>query len=106
MVMVANKKTQKQMSDDLNLFLGSNTDKFTTWLHQLLTKLQSITAGKSHGDISSQGLSQDTYSLSFGQAVSWNPPFWTGKILYEDFLILAFLGVWRRWVAKFGRENS
>ena len=52
MVMVANKKTQKQMSDDLNLFLGSNTDKFTTWLHQLLTKLQSITAGKSHGDIS------------------------------------------------------
>ncbi|ESO00782.1 hypothetical protein HELRODRAFT_82696 [Helobdella robusta] len=32
MVMVANKKTQKQMDDDLNLFLGPNTTKFTTWL--------------------------------------------------------------------------
>ena len=31
MVMVANKKTQQQMTDDLNLFLGVNTEKFTTW---------------------------------------------------------------------------
>jgi hypothetical protein len=32
MVMVANKKTAAQMSDDLNLFLGNNTLKFTSWL--------------------------------------------------------------------------
>ena len=31
MVMVANKKTFSQMTDDLGLFLGSNTTKFTTW---------------------------------------------------------------------------
>ena len=31
MVMVANKKTKEQMTDDLNLFLGNNTEKFTTW---------------------------------------------------------------------------
>jgi hypothetical protein len=31
MVMVANKKTKEQMTDDLSLFLGKNTDRFTTW---------------------------------------------------------------------------
>ena len=31
MVMVANKKTKEQMTDDLNLFLGNNTEKFTSW---------------------------------------------------------------------------
>ena len=44
MVMVANKKSQFQMSEDLGLFLGTNTEKFTTWLHGLLQKLQSITS--------------------------------------------------------------
>ncbi|KAK7479764.1 hypothetical protein BaRGS_00028944 [Batillaria attramentaria] len=44
MVMVANKKSLTQMTDDLSLFLGTNTDKFTTWLHGLLVKLQSITS--------------------------------------------------------------
>lgn len=44
MVMVANKKSQSQMSMDLNLFLGTNTDKFTSWLHGLLAKLQSLTS--------------------------------------------------------------
>lgn len=42
MVMVANKKTKKHMSDDLSLFLGQNTDKFTSWLHNLLNKLQTL----------------------------------------------------------------
>lgn len=32
MVMVANKKTKLQMTEDLNLFLGDNTEKFTEWL--------------------------------------------------------------------------
>lgn len=34
MVMVANKKTSQQMADDLSLFLGNNTIKFTAWYHQ------------------------------------------------------------------------
>ncbi|XP_067680315.1 zinc finger CCCH domain-containing protein 14-like [Haliotis asinina] len=44
MVMVANKKNSLQMTEDLNLFLGSNTEKFTTWLHNLINKLQSISS--------------------------------------------------------------
>ncbi|KAL4618118.1 zinc finger CCCH domain-containing protein 14 [Arapaima gigas] len=32
MVMVANKKNAQQMADDLSLFLGNNTIKFTVWL--------------------------------------------------------------------------
>ncbi|XP_023931624.1 zinc finger CCCH domain-containing protein 14-like [Lingula anatina] len=47
MVMVANKKTKEQMADDLSLFLGNNTEKFTSWLHSLLTKLKAITSGNS-----------------------------------------------------------
>lgn len=44
MVMVANKKTESQMTEDLSLFLGHNTDKFTSWLHGLLVKLQSLSS--------------------------------------------------------------
>ncbi|XP_046355897.2 zinc finger CCCH domain-containing protein 14-like [Haliotis rufescens] len=44
MVMVANKKNSLQMKEDLNLFLGGNTEKFTTWLHNLINKLQSISS--------------------------------------------------------------
>ncbi|XP_072895678.1 zinc finger CCCH domain-containing protein 14 isoform X2 [Hemitrygon akajei] len=43
MVMVANKKSQEQMAEDLSLFLGSNTLKFTVWLHGVLDKLRSVT---------------------------------------------------------------
>ncbi|XP_059157937.1 zinc finger CCCH domain-containing protein 14-like [Physella acuta] len=43
MVMVANKKSRAQMSHDLGLFLGGNTETFTGWLHGLLSKLQTIT---------------------------------------------------------------
>ncbi|XP_028295913.1 zinc finger CCCH domain-containing protein 14 isoform X1 [Gouania willdenowi] len=42
MVMVANKKTPQQMADDLSLFLGSNTVKFTDWLHGVLEKLRTV----------------------------------------------------------------
>ncbi|XP_076872738.1 zinc finger CCCH domain-containing protein 14 [Brachyhypopomus gauderio] len=41
MVMVANKKNAQQMTDDLSLFLGNNTIKFTVWLHGVLEKLRS-----------------------------------------------------------------
>lgn len=43
MIMVANKRTKKQMRDDLQLFLGENTDTFVNWLHQVLEKLQEVT---------------------------------------------------------------
>lgn len=43
MVMVANKRSQSQMEEDLQLFLGSSTVVFTTWLHQVLQKLQEVT---------------------------------------------------------------
>lgn len=42
MVMVANKKTPQQMADDLSLFLGSNTAKFTVWLQGVLDKLRTV----------------------------------------------------------------
>ncbi|KAG7506278.1 zinc finger CCCH domain-containing protein 14 isoform X1 [Solea senegalensis] len=42
MVMVANKKTSQQMADDLSLFLGNNTIKFTTWLQGVLEKLRTV----------------------------------------------------------------
>ncbi|KAL3979801.1 hypothetical protein ACER0C_018351 [Sarotherodon galilaeus] len=44
MVMVANKKTSQQMADDLSLFLGNNTIKFTSWLHGVLEKLRCVAA--------------------------------------------------------------
>ncbi|XP_030338802.1 zinc finger CCCH domain-containing protein 14 isoform X6 [Strigops habroptila] len=43
MVMVANKKSQEQMTEDLSLFLGNNTVRFTVWLHGVLDKLRSVT---------------------------------------------------------------
>lgn len=42
MVMIANKKTKEQMSDDLNLFLGKNSNIFTEWVHGVLDRLQAI----------------------------------------------------------------
>lgn len=41
-VMLANKKSQQSMTEDLSLFLGANTEKFTSWLTGLLRKLQII----------------------------------------------------------------
>ncbi|XP_067011511.2 zinc finger CCCH domain-containing protein 14 isoform X2 [Anabrus simplex] len=42
MVMVVNKRTKVQMEDDLQLFLGANTEHFTVWLHQVLQKLEEV----------------------------------------------------------------
>ncbi|KAB0339396.1 hypothetical protein FD754_023934 [Muntiacus muntjak] len=47
MVIVANKKSQDQMTEDLSLFLGSNTVRFTVWLHGVLDKLRSVTTDPS-----------------------------------------------------------
>ncbi|XP_047653613.1 zinc finger CCCH domain-containing protein 14 isoform X4 [Phacochoerus africanus] len=48
MVMVANKKSQDQMTEDLSLFLGNNTIRFTVWLHGVLDKLRSVTTDPSN----------------------------------------------------------
>lgn len=42
MIMVANKRSKQQMTEDLNLFLGANTAEFVNWLHQVLQKLQEV----------------------------------------------------------------
>lgn len=42
MVLVANKKNAHQMAEDLSLFLGCNSVKFTLWLHGVLEKLSSL----------------------------------------------------------------
>lgn len=59
MVMVANKRTQEQMSNDLRLFLGSNTDVFTLWLHGLLIKLQSVSSDSKSEAVKSKSSSKE-----------------------------------------------
>ena len=46
MVLVANKKTEEQMKDDLSLFLHGHADVFTAWLGDILNKLKSVTKPK------------------------------------------------------------
>ena len=45
MVMVANRKTQEQMAEDLSLFLSNNTTKFTVWfvIEVLIQKIVLLT---------------------------------------------------------------
>ena len=42
MVMVANRKTEEQMAEDLSLFLSSNTNKFTTWFVVQVVHVESL----------------------------------------------------------------
>ena len=53
MVLVANKKTQQQMKDDLSLFLHNHADVFTDWLQDILNKLKQVatTGGKKKSGI-------------------------------------------------------
>merc|ERR1712141_460194 len=44
-VMIANKKTEEQMQEDLTLFLNEKALTFSQWLHSVLTKLQKVTFG-------------------------------------------------------------
>ena len=45
MVMIANKKTEEQMQEDLTLFLNEKALTFSQWLHSVLAKLQKVTFG-------------------------------------------------------------
>ncbi|XP_044183377.1 zinc finger CCCH domain-containing protein 14-like [Acropora millepora] len=42
MVMLANKRSKEQMTEDLVLFLGTNTALFTEWLVNIIKKLQDV----------------------------------------------------------------
>ncbi|XP_037073269.1 zinc finger CCCH domain-containing protein 14-like, partial [Pollicipes pollicipes] len=56
MVLVANKKTKKQMESDLSLFLSDHTVAFVEWLQQVLDKLQTITLqAKDKGESDEKG---------------------------------------------------
>merc|ERR1711953_28329 len=56
MVLVANKKTQEQMKDDLSLFLHNHADVFTDWLQDILNKLKQVatTGGKKKAEKSTK----------------------------------------------------
>ncbi|KAM3860947.1 zinc finger CCCH domain-containing protein 14 [Diretmus argenteus] len=87
MVMVANKKTSQQMTDDLSLFLGNNTFKFTVWLHGVLEKLRTVAvepaslrpqplsdsdtlAGMSHASVSEDRRGEESKSLAVSSSRS------------------------------------
>ncbi|XP_041832548.1 zinc finger CCCH domain-containing protein 14 isoform X2 [Melanotaenia boesemani] len=86
MVMVANKKTPQQMTDDLSLFLGNNTVKFTAWLHGVLEKLRSVAGepaslrqlqsdtvtvtGKSHLSVGENGRAEELKVLTVSSSRS------------------------------------
>ena len=42
MVMLANNKTVHQINNDLQLFLGENTDRFTAWLQRAINDPDSL----------------------------------------------------------------
>uniref|UniRef100_A0A803XKL0 Zinc finger CCCH domain-containing protein 14 n=2 Tax=Meleagris gallopavo TaxID=9103 RepID=A0A803XKL0_MELGA len=64
MVMVANKKSQEQMTEDLSLFLGNNTVRFTVWLHGVLDKLRSVTTEPSGTKSSEPNIFESNHSSS------------------------------------------
>ncbi|XP_046382945.1 zinc finger CCCH domain-containing protein 14 isoform X2 [Ischnura elegans] len=60
MVMVANNRSKTEMIDDLQLFLGAHTEKFISWLLQVLQKLQEVTlASLDARKASSSGLDKE-----------------------------------------------
>merc|ERR1712194_417745 len=40
MIMMANRKTKKEMTEALTLFLNDRTEEFTTWLYQMLDNIR------------------------------------------------------------------
>ncbi|XP_048341132.1 LOW QUALITY PROTEIN: zinc finger CCCH domain-containing protein 14 [Sphaerodactylus townsendi] len=63
MVMVANKKSQEQMTEDLSLFLGNSTVRFTVWLHGVLDKLRSVTTEPPSLKTSESNIFENSLSL-------------------------------------------
>lgn len=47
MVMITNKRSKKEMDKELQLFLGDETNRFTTWLQSVTNKIEDATSAKS-----------------------------------------------------------
>uniref|UniRef100_A0A915HKP1 Zinc finger CCCH domain-containing protein 14 n=1 Tax=Romanomermis culicivorax TaxID=13658 RepID=A0A915HKP1_ROMCU len=79
MVMIANKKTKEQMTNDLNLFLGKNSEIFTEWVHKVLDRLQAIsqksTSAKSGSVASSSSVERDKKKSKKSSAYDKTSPF-------------------------------
>ncbi len=48
-VMLANNKTMSQINQDLQLFLGDNTNRFTSWLRNVMADPESLKRGGGGG---------------------------------------------------------
>lgn len=80
MIMITNKKTEKQMTEDLELFLGGleQAQDFSTWLHVLIKKtlenkeIESSSKSSSHHHHSSSSNSSHRKSSSSGSKSSKN----------------------------------
>ncbi|KAL8594850.1 hypothetical protein ACOMHN_016091 [Nucella lapillus] len=82
MVMVANRRNEEEMTEELSLFLGDKADRFTSWLHSLLSKLQYVASGSpetkaDEGNLASASAAKEqsksavaTYSPCHGDSAS------------------------------------
>lgn len=43
--MITNKRSKKEMDKELQLFLGDETNRFTTWLQSVTNKIEDATSG-------------------------------------------------------------
>ncbi|XP_007431647.1 zinc finger CCCH domain-containing protein 14 isoform X1 [Python bivittatus] len=85
MVMVANKKSQEQMTEDLSLFLGNNTVRFTVWLHGVLDKLRSVTTEPANLKSSESNIFES--SLSSGKSTSAGNEERTGEEILQPLTV-------------------
>ncbi|KAL7992613.1 hypothetical protein Chor_016869, partial [Crotalus horridus] len=85
MVMVANKKSQEQMTEDLSLFLGNNTVRFTVWLHGVLDKLRSVTTEPTNLKSSESNIFES--SLSSGKSASGGNEERTGEEILQPLAV-------------------
>ncbi|XP_070609883.1 zinc finger CCCH domain-containing protein 14 isoform X2 [Erythrolamprus reginae] len=85
MVMVANKKSQEQMTEDLSLFLGNNTVRFTVWLHGVLDKLRSVTTEPTNLKSSESNIFET--SLSSGKSATGGSEERTGEEILQPLTV-------------------
>ena len=65
--MLANKKTILQINNDLQLFLGKNTEQFTQWLRKVVSSPELLDEPKEESDEGKEGKKVD--ELSEGEGV-------------------------------------
>lgn len=74
MVMVANRRNEEDMTEELSLFLGDNAPQFTSWLHSLLSKLQFVASAppESKGNLASGSRPSTEQNKSAGATPSYS----------------------------------